>query len=103
MQVYAIENPKTGLWELCKKHHHTCCEMNASTAAAYNAGKNLTMRNAYEFLGRDAVFFKTSDYLIGHGQTPLDLNKSITKQLRTKPYVHVSLGDQTSVCLAHHV
>ena len=61
MQVYAEPNNKTGLWELCKKSHNTCCQMNASTAALYNAGKNKTMEAAHAFLGPKAVFFKIRD------------------------------------------
>jgi hypothetical protein len=69
MQVYAVENNKTGNWEVCKKSHNTCCTMTPDTAAKYNAGKNKTMRAAYEFLGKGAVFFKTSDYLVLHSYT----------------------------------
>jgi hypothetical protein len=94
MQVYAVENSKTGNWELCKKSHHTCCEMTAETAAKYNAGKNKTMQAAYEFLGKDAVFFKTSDYLVGGGTTPHSMNETIKKQLALTLYVHINAGDQ---------
>ena len=76
---YATENSKTGLWELCKKSHNTCCEMNASTAKLYNSGKNATMEAAYKFLGPKAVFFKISDVLeaartrqaCGRGASPM--------------------------------
>jgi hypothetical protein len=94
MQVYATENNKTGLWELCKKSHHTCCEMNSTTAALYNEGKNKTMEEAYTFLGKKSVFFKISDLLAGGGNDPEQVNSSIRKQLAASPYVHISHGDQ---------
>ena len=94
MQVYAEPNSKTGNWELCKKSHGTCCEMNASTGALYNAGKNATMQAAYDFLGSDAVFFKLTNVLAGGGSTPGSVNETIQKQLRLMPYVHINHGDQ---------
>ena len=94
MQVYAEPNNKTGLWELCKKSHNTCCQMNASTAALYNAGKNKTMEAAHAFLGPKAVFFKISDVLAHGGKTPQDINSTVQQQLRLSPYVHINHGDQ---------
>ena len=94
MQVYAEPNPVTGLWEVCKKSHHTCCTMNASKAAAYNRGKNATMEAAYAFLGERAVFFKISDVLAHGGLTPAALNATIQAQLAVSPYVHINHGDQ---------
>jgi hypothetical protein len=64
MQVSATENSK-GEWTVCKSRHSTCCTMNSSTAAAYNAGKDKTMKAAYAFLGEKAVFFKISDIMHG--------------------------------------
>ena len=94
MQVYAEPNNKTGNWELCKKSHGTCCEMNASTGALYNAGKNATMQAAHDFLGPDAVFFKLTNVLANCGHGPGELNKTVQKQLRLMPYVHINHGDQ---------
>ena len=96
MQVYATENEKTGLWELCKKSHNTCCEMNATTAAAYNAGKLATMEATANFLGKDAVFFKTTDFLISAGSQPQQMAQNIQAQLANKTYVHVTTPDQTT-------
>ena len=101
MQVYAEENTQTGLWELCKASHHTCCEMNESTARLYNAGKNKTMEAAYRFLGPKAVFFKISDVLSGahNSPTPQQMNATIAGRTTSGldhrgPYIHISHGDQ---------
>jgi hypothetical protein len=99
MQVYATENNTTGLWELCKKSHNTCCEMNESTAALYNVGKNQTMEAAYRFLGPKAVFFKITDVLVHGGNTPEQMNATIAARTTgglggRGPYVHIDHGDQ---------
>jgi hypothetical protein len=108
MQVYATENNRTGLWELCKKSHHTCCEMNESTAQLYNAGKNKTMEAAYEFLGPKAVFFKISNVMTHGGNTPEQMNATIAGRATAGldhrgPYVHISRGDQRTSHDPHDV
>lgn len=97
MQVYAVENNETGLWELCKKSHHTCCEMNATKAAAYNAGKLSVMNAANDFLGKGAVFFKITDTLTGGGRNdPLKMATTISDALANQTYVQISAGDQNT-------
>ena len=110
MQVYAEENNQTGLWEVCKTGHHTCCEMNESTAKLYNAGKNKTMEAAYRFLGRKAVFFKISDVLSGahNSPTPEQMNATIAGRTTSGldqrgPYIHISHGDQKTSHDPHDV
>eukprot|EP01051_Picozoa_sp_SAG22_P020476 SAG22_NODE_4153_length_1366_cov_1.690608_1_plen_341_part_10 len=110
MQVYATENGETGLWELCKVSHNTCCEMNASTAARYNAGKNKTMEAVYKFLGPKAVFFKISDVLFNahKSRTPEQMNRTIAGHTTTGldhrgPYIHISHGDQRTSHDPHDV
>ena len=108
MQVYATENTSTGLWELCKTGHHTCCEMTARTAQLYNAGKNKTMEAAYKFLGPQAVFFKISDVLSGGDRTPEKMNATVAARTTSGldhrgPYVHISHGDQKSTHDPHDV
>lgn len=110
MQVYAEENNQTGLWEVCKIGHHTCCEMNESTAKLYNAGKNRTMEAAYRFLGPKAVFFKISDVLSGahNSPTPEQMNSTIAGRTTSGldhrgPYIHISHGDQKTSHDPHDV
>ena len=110
MQVYATENNQTGLWELCKTGHHTCCEMNESTAALYNEGKNATMEAAYKFLGPKAVFFKISDVLAGAHKypTPELMNATIAGRTTSGldhrgPYIHISHGDQKTTHDPHDI
>ena len=93
-----------------RKSHHTCCEMNKSTAMLYNAGKNKTMEAAYKFLGPKAVFFKISDVLSGAhmSRTPAQMNATIARHMTSGldhrgPYVHISHGDQKTSHDPHDV
>ena len=65
--------------------------MNATKAKDYNDGKALVMQQAFDFLGHDAVFFKTSIQRTRGEADPMQMGRAINATLNiTHKYVHVS-------------
>ena len=90
--VYATSNatngtaPTPGGWKVC---NHWCGGINESSALAFNAGKNATLRASESFLGPEAVFFSATDDLIKHNRNPPELIAAVDNQLSKSRYAYV--------------
>jgi hypothetical protein len=108
MQVYATNDTskgKKGTWGLCKKSHHTCCEMTEEKATAYNIGKDKAMQEVAALLGPKGLLCAGGDTSIitsviirKNVFDPKKMQGDIKRALQRYSYVHIvqnlPIGDQ---------